>query len=66
LRAQGSELLVLPLMIMGVLLVLGGVGGLALPETLNQHLPQTLEDGEAFGEDWRMRDILKCCPATSP
>jgi hypothetical protein len=29
-------------------------------------LPQTLEDGEAFGEDWRMRDILKCCPATSP
>ncbi|CAG0921635.1 unnamed protein product [Notodromas monacha] len=58
----GSEFLVLPLMIMGVLLVLGGFGGLALPETLHQHLPQTLEEGEAFGADFSMRDLLKCCP----
>ncbi|XP_075225827.1 beta-alanine transporter [Lycorma delicatula] len=55
---MGEEMLVLPLVIMGGLLVAGGVVSLLLPETLHQHLPQTLEDGENFGREW-----MSCCPS---
>lgn len=47
---------------MGCLSVFGGFTGLRLPETLNQRLPQTLEEGELFGKDWTMMDCLKCPP----
>ncbi|KAK7077261.1 hypothetical protein SK128_013692, partial [Halocaridina rubra] len=58
----GSEMMVLPLIIMGVLLNLGGIFSLMLPETLHQHLPQTLEEGEEFGKHWTLTDYCACCP----
>uniref|UniRef100_T1HCZ8 Major facilitator superfamily (MFS) profile domain-containing protein n=1 Tax=Rhodnius prolixus TaxID=13249 RepID=T1HCZ8_RHOPR len=54
---KGADHLVLPLVIMGSLLVAGGGCSLLLPETLHQHLPQTLEDGENFGQN-----SITCCP----
>ncbi|PNF37086.1 hypothetical protein B7P43_G07442 [Cryptotermes secundus] len=59
----GEEMLVLPLIVMGSLLVAGGACSLLLPETLNQHLPQSLEDGEKFGKDWSWRNLTTCCPS---
>lgn len=53
---QGADMMVLPLLIMGFLLVAGGIASLLLPETLHQHLPQTLEDGEEMGLDFEF-----CC-----
>ena len=60
---QGEELLVLPLVVMGSLLMAGGACSLLLPETLNQHLPQSLEDGEKFGKEWSWRNLAACCPS---
>lgn len=40
----------LPLIIFGILSLLGGVLSSSLPETHNKKLPETIEDGEAFGK----------------
>ncbi|EFA00131.1 organic cation transporter protein [Tribolium castaneum] len=40
----------LPLIIFGSLALIGGVMSLVLPETLNKKLPETMEEGEAFGK----------------
>lgn len=41
----------LPLIILGILGIIGGALCLFLPETLGEELPQTLNDGENFGKD---------------
>ncbi|XP_044266487.1 carcinine transporter [Tribolium madens] len=58
----GSEMVVLPLLIMGIISVIGGLIGLRLPETLHYRLPQTLEEGEEFGKDFTITDCLRCIP----
>ncbi|CAD6214692.1 GSCOCG00004182001-RA-CDS [Cotesia congregata] len=45
---------VLPLIIMGSLSVAGALTSVFLPETLNIHLPQTIEEGERFGADFKL------------
>lgn len=59
---KGRENLVLPLLIMGILSVIGGITGLRLPETLHYKLPQTVEEGEEFGKNWTMADCINCVP----
>jgi hypothetical protein len=53
---------VLPLVILGVVSVVGGLSGLRLPETLHHRLPQTVEEGEEFGKDWTFAECLRCIP----
>lgn len=59
---QGSEMLVLPLVVMGFISAIGGVVGLRLPETLFKKLPQTIEEGEEFGKHFGVKECLQCCP----
>lgn len=58
----GKENLRLPLVIMGGVIIAAGFTGFRLPETLHHRLPQTLEEGEEFGKDWKMDDCLRCIP----
>ncbi|XP_066144078.1 carcinine transporter [Euwallacea fornicatus] len=58
----GSEILVLPIIIMGVISVFGGLCGLRLPETLHHRLPQTLAEGEEFGKHFCWEDCVQCIP----
>nr|XP_026483475.1 organic cation transporter protein-like [Vanessa tameamea] len=51
----------LPLLILGVLGIVGGVLCLLLPETMDTEMPQTLADGENFGKDQRFWD-MPCFP----
>uniref|UniRef100_A0A336LNX3 CSON007163 protein n=1 Tax=Culicoides sonorensis TaxID=179676 RepID=A0A336LNX3_CULSO len=54
----GQENLVLPLVIMGILIMLGGLTALRLPETLHKKLPATLDEGEVYGKDWAVNNCL--------
>ncbi|XP_071569585.1 organic cation transporter 1 [Temnothorax nylanderi] len=45
---------VLPLIVMGSLSLAGALTSIFLPETLNIHLPQTVEEGELFGADFKL------------
>ncbi|KAK9744821.1 Sugar transporter [Popillia japonica] len=47
----------LPLLILGILGVVGGILALFLPETLDHELPQTLQDGENFGLHQKFLDF---------
>ncbi|XP_045626153.2 carcinine transporter [Procambarus clarkii] len=58
----GTEMLVLPLLIMGVVSAVGGVLSFRLPETLQQKLPNTMAEGEAFGQDFAWKDCWACVP----
>ncbi|XP_050302728.1 carcinine transporter isoform X2 [Anthonomus grandis grandis] len=58
----GSDVLVLPIIIMGIISVFGGLCGLRLPETLHHRLPQTLEEGEEFGKNFTWGDCIRCAP----
>ena len=48
---------ILPLLVLGIFGILGGLLTLFLPETLDMDLPQTLQDGEDFGRDQKMWDF---------
>lgn len=59
----GTQWLVLPIIVMGVFAILGGIVTLKLPETLGAKLPQTVEEGELFGKDFQgWQDIVHRIP----
>ncbi|XP_049290370.1 organic cation transporter protein [Anopheles funestus] len=47
----------LPLIVLGILGIIGGLLSLLLPETLGHDLPQTLADGEDFGRGQKIWDF---------
>ncbi|XP_037951042.1 beta-alanine transporter-like, partial [Teleopsis dalmanni] len=57
---MGQHMLVLPLIVMGTLLIIGGFASLLLPETRDKNLPQTIEDGEKIP----LKFFSCCCEST--
>lgn len=47
----------MPLIVLGILGIFGGLLSLMLPETLGHDLPQTLADGEEFGRGQKIWDF---------
>ncbi|KAK8720576.1 hypothetical protein OTU49_013229, partial [Cherax quadricarinatus] len=58
----GTEMLVMPLVIMGLVSTIGGMLTFRLPETLQQKLPNSMAEGESFGQDFTWRDCWACVP----
>lgn len=54
--------MILPLMVMAALTMAALAGTLALPETLNQRLPVTLQDAEEFGKFRTISDYFTIFP----
>ncbi|XP_075169954.1 beta-alanine transporter isoform X2 [Haematobia irritans] len=59
---MGQQMLVLPLIIMGGLLIGGGVLSLFLPETRGKNLPQTIEESENIPLSF----LSNCCEENHP
>ncbi|XP_046593907.1 solute carrier family 22 member 13-like [Neodiprion lecontei] len=51
-----------PVVVLGILSTIGGILCLFLPETLDQELSQTLQEGEEFGKDQRFFDMPCLAP----
>lgn len=47
----------LPFIVLGIVGIVAGILSVFLPETLDQELPQTLDDGENFGLGQKMWDF---------
>uniref|UniRef100_A0A034W1F8 Organic cation transporter 1 n=1 Tax=Bactrocera dorsalis TaxID=27457 RepID=A0A034W1F8_BACDO len=62
---MGQRMLVLPLIIMGTLLIIGGLASLFLPETRGKNLPQTIEEGEAVPLSF-FNCVCCCCCTKTP
>ncbi|OQV19690.1 Carcinine [Hypsibius exemplaris] len=58
----GQHYAVLPLIVFGILCIIAAASVLFLPETAGKELPQTLQDGESFGEDMTWKKILTLVP----
>ncbi|OQV14655.1 Carcinine [Hypsibius exemplaris] len=54
----GHDYVVLPLLVFGGCCLLAAFLALFLPETANQDLPQSMEDGESFGKNMTWKEIL--------
>ncbi|CAG0899636.1 unnamed protein product [Cyprideis torosa] len=54
----GVDNLIIPIGVMGLMLVIGGLLTLLLPETLGTPLPQSIEEAEAFGKGWDWKTTL--------
>lgn len=47
----------IPLIILGILGIFGGVLSLFLPESMGKEMPQTIQDGEDYGRDQKFWDM---------
>merc|ERR1712141_362051 len=65
-NSLGNYSHVLPLVIMGSLSVMGGITALFLPETLWTHLPNTLDESEGFGSNFKIFSCPQRKPAVEP
>lgn len=59
LASYGKVHVWIPLLVLGGISVTAGVAAAFLPETLNENLPQTIEDGEQFGKDTKFFSLAK-------
>lgn len=56
---QGKVHVWIPLLFMGLISIAAAFAYFLLPETLHENLPQTFEDGDAFGRDQSLFSLAK-------